>query len=220
MFTRVVFTHVAELWRSMLERGPRGNNDVCSTLCQFSVTSLATHNQTGPFWCWFPGGWACVCSRTPRPFQWSLLWDWQFLSPLQPLQGLIARGFEALFSLCWNPGLHGLSHSPVVLPHLSAHESGTTGVPATTLPTWSSSCCLAAYLLCPSCPSPLLLLVWMNVSSLTPWLLDFYTIWFSGSSGCFFKKIGCYLSFGCARKQSISAYASSWPEAPLKYIYF
>ena len=27
--------------------------------------------------------------------------------------------------------------------------------------------------LCPSCPSPPLLLVWMNVSSLTPWLLDF-----------------------------------------------
>ena len=29
-----------------------------------------------------------------------------------------------------------------------------------------------------------LLLVWMNVSSLTAWLLDFHTVWFSGSSGC------------------------------------
>ena len=50
-------------------------------------------------------------------------------------------------------------------------------------PLGSSSCCLATCPLCPSCPSALLL-VWMNVSSLTPWLLDFYTIRFSGTSGC------------------------------------
>ena len=37
----------------------------------------------------------------------------------------------------------------------------------------------------PSCPSPPILLVWMNVSSLTPWLLDFHTVRFSVSSGCF-----------------------------------
>ena len=34
----------------------------------------------------------------------------------------------------------------------------------------------------PGCPSPPLLLVRMNVSSLTPWLLDFHTAQFSGSS--------------------------------------
>ena len=28
--------------------------------------------------------------------------------------------------------------------------------------------------------------VWVNVSSLTPWLLDFHTVRFSVSSGCFF----------------------------------
>ena len=38
----------------------------------------------------------------------------------------------------------------------------------------------------PRCPSPSLLPVWMNVSSLTPWLSDFYTVQFSGSSCCFF----------------------------------
>ena len=27
--------------------------------------------------------------------------------------------------------------------------------------------------------------VWMNVSSLTPWLSDFHAVWFSGSSDCF-----------------------------------
>ena len=31
-----------------------------------------------------------------------------------------------------------------------------------------------------------LLPVWLNVSSLTPWLLDFHTVQFSGSSGYFF----------------------------------
>ena len=36
----------------------------------------------------------------------------------------------------------------------------------------------------PCCPSPPLLLVWMNVSSLTPWLLDFHTVQFSVSSVC------------------------------------
>ena len=38
----------------------------------------------------------------------------------------------------------------------------------------------------PSCRSPPLLLVQMNVSSLTPWLLDFHTVRSSGSSGYFF----------------------------------
>ena len=38
--------------------------------------------------------------------------------------------------------------------------------------------------LCPGCPCPPLLPVCVNVSSFTPWLLDFLTVWFSGSSGC------------------------------------
>ena len=38
----------------------------------------------------------------------------------------------------------------------------------------------------PSCPSLPLLLVWMNVSSLSSWLLDPYNqVQFSASSGCF-----------------------------------
>ena len=38
----------------------------------------------------------------------------------------------------------------------------------------------------PSCLSPPLLPVWMNVSPLNPWLLDFITVQFPVSSGCFF----------------------------------
>ena len=37
----------------------------------------------------------------------------------------------------------------------------------------------------PRCPSPPLLPVWINVSSLTPWLSDFHIVLFSGSSGRF-----------------------------------
>ena len=47
----------------------------------------------------------------------------------------------------------------------------------------SSSHCLAACPLYPSCPSLPLQPVWMNVSSLTPWLSDFHTVRFSVSSG-------------------------------------
>ena len=46
---------------------------------------------------------------------------------------------------------------------------------------WSSSRRPAARLLCPAALLP----VWKNVPSLTPWLLDFHTVRFSGSSGYF-----------------------------------
>ena len=63
-------------------------------------------------------------------------------------------------------------------------------------------------LLCPSCPSPPLPLVWMNVSSLTLWLSEFHTVLFSGSSGSFCFKICCCIPFGCASRQNESAYTS------------
>ena len=110
------------------------------------------------------------------PLQQTLLWDWEFLMLPHPPQVFIARGFEALF-----PALEPWvvwSHSPVVPP--SWCQCGTT---------WSTSFCFI-HPACqlpprsPSCPSPSLLPAWMNVS-LTPWLLDFHAVWFSGSSGWF-----------------------------------
>ena len=61
------------------------------------------------------------------------------------------------------------------------------GVPCSTIRhlAGSASRHLATSPLCPGCPSLPLLLVWMNVSSLSPWLSDFHTVWFSVSSGCF-----------------------------------
>ena len=48
----------------MWGRGLIGSNGTFSTLCRFSVTSSATHNQIGPFWCCFLSVWVRVCSRT------------------------------------------------------------------------------------------------------------------------------------------------------------
>ena len=52
-----------------------------------------------------------------------------------------------------------------------------------------------------------LLPVWMNVSSLTPWLSNFHTVRFSVSSGCFLF-LNCYSSFGCARRHIVTTYVS------------
>ena len=83
-------------------------------------------------------------------------------------QVFTARGFEAVFP--W-PGLCSLSCSPV-LPGSSARKCRIT----------QSSTLLR--LLQSGCPSPPLLPASMNVSSLTPWLLDFHTVQFSGTFSC------------------------------------
>ena len=72
----------------------------------------------------------------------------------------------------------------------------------------SASPRLAASPLHPSCLSAPLLLVWMNVSSLSHWLSEFHTVRFSASSGCFLFLNCCCPSFGCARRHSVSTYAS------------
>ena len=174
-------------------RGPRGNNVPCLALGWFSVTSPAIHNQIGPFWCWFLGGWVCVCSQ--------ILWVSPMDSPVRlgvpsttaiP-QCFITRGFEALFPCTGTLSCTVyLTPAPVVPPSLSACECGTvqsasrhliwstSGLPP--CPPWSLTTALGKSSP-PSCLSPPLLLAWMNVSSLTPWLSDFHTVQFSVSSG-------------------------------------
>ena len=166
----------------MWGRGPRGNNGACSTLCLFSVTPSTTHIQIGPFWCYFPSGWVCIHSRP--------LW----VSPTKGLgvsptasstpTGVFNQRFETLFP---RAGALGCSVCHPVHQLLPCQ-------PASTLPTllhnppppWvhQPPPCLKSSP--PGCPSPPLLLVWMNVSSLTSWLSDFHTVQFSGSSGYFF----------------------------------
>ena len=49
--------------------------------------------------------------------------------------GFYSQRLEASYSPCWNPGLHGLSRSPVVPPSLPTCKCGTS---------WSISCRLAS----------------------------------------------------------------------------
>ena len=137
-----------------------------SKLCPFSYCPDADSPVGGLVYVLGPCG----------PLQQTLLQGWQFLPPPQLPQIFIARGFEALFScagtlggvICLSPQLFLL-----VYPHANV---GPCSPPVTT-PT--------AYPFCPSCPSLPLLWVWMNVSSLTPWLSDFHAVRFSGTFGCF-----------------------------------
>ena len=72
----------------------------------------------------------------------------------------------------------------------------------------STSCRLSMSPLHPSGLSPPLLLVWLNVSSLSHWLSDFHTVQFSVSS-VWFLFLNCYCpSFGCARRHSVSTCTS------------
>ena len=107
--------------------GPRGSNGTRSTLHWTSIFHSATHNQTGPLWCWFPSGWACA---RPRP-----LW----VSPTTPPvrlgvspaaaptpMGVFNQRFEALFP---HAGALGCSVclAPRRLSGLSVRECGAAG---------------------------------------------------------------------------------------------
>ena len=78
--------------------GPRGSNGAHFTLHRISIFHSATHNPTGPLWCWFPSEWASVRSRP--------LWVSPTTSPARlgvspaaaptPM-GVFNQRFEALF---------------------------------------------------------------------------------------------------------------------------
>ena len=110
--------------------------------------------------------------------------------------------------------MHSRFRSPAVPPSLSMCESGAEGSAScrTACPVRSTICHVSvsglgnASPVRPSYLSPPLLPVWMNVSFLSPWLLDFLAVRFSVSSGCFLF-LNCP-SFGCARRHSVSTYAS------------
>ena len=114
--------------------GPRGSNGTCSTLCGFSVTSSATYNQIGPFWCWFLSGWARACSRP--------LWVSPLNSPMRlgvsPAAAstptvVFNQRFEALFPGAGALGCAVCCASPPFLPVYVCANVGLQGLPATTL---------------------------------------------------------------------------------------
>ena len=175
-------------------KGPRGSNGTRSTLHRTPIFHSATHNQTGPLWCWFPSGWACAHSRS--------LWVSPTTSPVRlgvsPAAAPTPTGrFQSevwgFISRSWSPGLHSLLCSlPAVSPVYLCANVGPQGLlvvrlPAPFVPHSASLSCQSrsrhdnASPLCPGCPSPPLLPVWMNVSFLSPWcwtslLFDFLSI--------------------------------------------
>ena len=153
--------------------GPRGSHGACSPLHRISVFHSATHNQTGPLWCWFPSGWACAHSRP--------LWVSPMTSPVRlgvspaaapTPTGLFNERFEAWFphagalgcAVCFTPRhLSGLS---VRKCGAAGSASGQTACPV--CPTLHQSRYRHGNA-SPLCPSPPLLPVWMNVYFLFPW---------------------------------------------------
>ena len=178
----------------MWGRGPRGNSAACSAHCQFSVTSPATHNQIGLLLGCFPG-WVGLCTfDDPVGLSNKISYE-AGVSPVATSTptGVFSLRLWGFISLHWNPGLCGnltpqlflpvYLHTNVGLPCLPA--AALPGLPATAFPTPVPQPLPCRESSPPGCPSPSLLPVWMNVSSLTLWLSDFHTVRFAGSSGCF-----------------------------------
>ena len=134
--------------------GPRGSNGACSTLCQISVTPSTTHNQIRPLWCWFPSGWACVCSRP--------LWVSPTTSPVRlgvspaatsTPTGVFTQMFEILFPhpralVC------GVCFTPLLFIQVYLCASANVGPRA-----GSATCSTACPVLCHSESGPLSLSV-------------------------------------------------------------
>ena len=179
-------THAAVCY-CMWGRGPRGNNAACLALTLVSVTSLTSHKKIGSFWCWFPGGWVCVHSRT--------LWVSPMNSPVRlgvspavsTPTGVFSQTFEALFpqagtlgcAVCLAPQLFLL-----VCPHANVWPPAPPPCPESSPP---------------SCPSPPFLPDWVNVS-LSPWFSSSMQFDFLAVLVVPVFKLFFYLSFGCARK--------------------
>ena len=103
--------------------------------------SPTTHKLIDPYWHWFLRGWVCVCSRalgvspSNSPVRLGV-----FPAAATPT-GFYCQRFWSFISLHWNPGLHGLSCSPVVPPSYLYANMGLPSPSATAL-----LCILSAWL--------------------------------------------------------------------------
>ena len=144
-------------------------------LCWFSVTPSTTHNQIRPFWCCFLSGWFCVRSRP--------LWVSPTNSPVRlgvspaaasTPTSVFRPWFEVSFpctgtlscKVC-HPIRQLLPRQPAAVLPSPLHNPP---------PHWIRQPPPCRQSSVPGCPSPPLLPVRMNVSSLTPWLLDFHMV--------------------------------------------
>ena len=108
--------------------------------------------------------------------------------------GFTLRAFETLFPRAGNLGCSVCPTPQLFLPvylHASVGPPTLQSAALSALAFQPPPCCESSPL---SCLSPTLLPVWVNVSSLTPWLPDFHTVQFSGSFR-YFLFLNLLLSF-------------------------
>ena len=143
--------------------------------------------------------------------------------------GVFNQRFEALFPHAGALDCAVCSAPPLFLPVYLCANVGPQGPPATTLwglpaaawptafhnppPLWVCQLPPCRESSQPGCPSLPLLSVWMNVSSLSPWLLDFHAVRFFCQFWLFFV-FNCCPPFGCVRSHSVSTYASILAGSP------
>ena len=153
-------------------------------------------------WCWFLSGRACA---RPKP-----LWVSPVTFPVRlgvssaavpTPTGVFNQRFEALFS---RAGALGCAVCHLVHQLLPRRPAAALPTPLHNPPPhWVLQLPPCRKSSLPGCLSLPLLLVWMNVSSLSPWLSDCHTVQFSVSS-CWFLFLNCCPYFGCARRHSVS----------------
>ena len=153
-------------------------------------------------------GWFAYILGPCGSFKWIFLRDQKFLLPHQCPLIFTARSYEALFlrtgtqgCVVW-PGA-GIACSPGVppsfyLPHMNVQPPFHSPL-LPPLPLLLPHCVLSAPApcLCPGSLSPPVLSVWMNISSLNPWLstsiqLGFLIIFYFG--------VSCNPSYVCMRR--------------------
>ena len=204
-------THIAVFWCCMCGKGLRGNNFPLRGNFEPLVQLSASFHSLLPL----P---TSKLGPSGADFQWVVLCT--FYNPVALSNEL---SFEAgSFSRCLlNP--HGCFQSEVwgfISPTLEPWVARSTLLPCHSsqfIYVWMWGLRVCQPPPCqdsslPSCPSLPLLPVWMNVSCLSPWLLDFHTVWFSVSSGCFLFLNCCCPSFDCARGTVCLSMSPSLPE--------
>ena len=212
--------------------GPRGSNGACSTLHWISATPSAFHNPIGPLGCWFLSRWACA---RPRPL-WVSPTTSPVRLGVSPAAaptptGIFNHRFEALFSLagalgcmvCFaplrstRPGLSVRKCGATVYylrsacPVLRHSESGPLGLSAQT---WGRRVCQWSDCLPCWSHTPPVSVPPRQLESSPPWLpvsapptgLDEYLFFISLVSD--FLAIRFSVTSGCARRRSVSTYAT------------
>ena len=158
----------------------RGEGSHREQWCSLHSLQVFSHSLHYPQSKWafvvlLPSGWICVCSGT--------LWVSPMNSPVRlgvspagasTPTSVFNQRFEALFPHAGTLGCEVCHPVHQLLPRWPA-----AALPAlihSPPPRWVHQpppCCASSL---PGCPSPPLLLVWMNVSSLSPGLSDFHTV--------------------------------------------